>query len=51
MFNVRDRPVIDMVVAELPARVQPVIKDLSAAAYANYAKKLYGTATPPPVTG
>ena len=46
-----DPAVIDMVVAELPAEVQPVIKDLGAAAYANYAKGLYGTATPPPVTG
>ena len=40
-----------LVVAEMPAEVQPVIKDLGAAAYANYAQQLYGTATPPRVTG
>jgi hypothetical protein len=38
--------VIDMIVAEMPAEVQPVIKDLAATAYAAYATELYGTAAP-----
>jgi hypothetical protein len=41
--------VIDMIVAQMPAEVQPVIKDLAATAYATYAKELYGTAAPPRV--
>jgi Hemerythrin HHE cation binding domain len=43
--------VADLIVAEMPAEVQPVIKDLAATAYAAYAKELYGTGTPPRVTG
>ena len=43
--------VIDMIVAEMPTEVQPVIKDLAATAYAAYTKELYGTAAPPRVTG
>lgn len=43
--------VADMIVAKMPAEVQPVIKDLAATAYAAYAKELYGTSTPPRVTG
>jgi hypothetical protein len=46
-----DPAVIDMIVAEMPAKVQPVIKDLAAAAYAAYATELYGTAAPPRMTG
>ena len=46
-----DPDIVDLVVAEMPAEVQPVIKDLGAAAYANYAQQLYGTPTPPRVTG
>jgi hemerythrin-like domain-containing protein len=42
--------VIDRIVTEMPAEVQPVIKDLATNAYAAYAKELYGTATPPRVT-
>jgi hemerythrin HHE cation binding domain-containing protein len=42
--------VVDMVVAEMPAEVQPNIKDLAATAYAAYAKELHGTGTPPRVT-
>ena len=38
--------VIDMIVAAMPAEVQPVIKDLAATAYATYAKELYGTTAP-----
>jgi hemerythrin-like domain-containing protein len=45
-----DPAVIDMIVAELPAEIQPVIKPLATTAYAAYAKELYGTATPPRVT-
>ena len=52
MFMYETAPeVIDMVVAEMPAEVQPVIRDLAANAYAAYAKELYGTATPARVTG
>jgi hemerythrin-like domain-containing protein len=46
-----DPAVIDMAVAQIPAEVQPVIKGLAANAYAAYATELYGTATPPRVTG
>jgi hemerythrin-like domain-containing protein len=42
-----DPAVIDMVVAQMPAEVQPVIKDVASQAYAAHAKELYGTATPP----
>ena len=42
--------VIDRIVSEMPAEVQPVIKDLATKAYAAYAKELYETATPPRVT-
>ena len=42
-----DPAVIDMIVAELPAEIQPVIKPLATTAYA---AELYGTATPPRVT-
>jgi hemerythrin-like domain-containing protein len=52
MFMYETEPdIVDLVVAEMPAEVQPVIKDLGAAAYANYAQQLYGTATPARVTG
>lgn len=51
MFMYETAPVItDLVVAEMPAEVQPFIKDLGPAAYASYAQQLYGTATPPRVT-
>jgi hypothetical protein len=42
--------VIDTIVAQMPAEIQPVIKDLSIQAYAAYAENLYGTATPARVT-
>jgi hypothetical protein len=42
-----DPAVVDMFVAEMPAEVQPVIRDLSRKAYAAHAEKVYGTATPP----
>ncbi|MFI7615611.1 hemerythrin domain-containing protein [Nonomuraea terrae] len=42
---------IDRIVSEMPPEIQPVIKDLAAKAYAAYAAELYGTATPPRVTG
>jgi hypothetical protein len=45
-----DPAVIDMIVAELPAEIQPVIRPLATTAYAAYASELYGTATPPRVT-
>jgi hypothetical protein len=52
MFMYETAPeVINMVVAEMPAEVQPVIRDLAANAYAAYAKELYGTATPARVMG
>jgi hemerythrin-like domain-containing protein len=51
MFMYETAPeVIDMVVAEMPAEVQPVIRDVAADAYAAYAKKLYGTAAPARIT-
>ena len=40
-----------MAIAQMPAELQPVIKDLAANAYAAYAQQLYGTATPVRVTG
>ena len=43
--------VIELVVADLPAEIQPVIRDLAANSYAAYAQQLYGTATPGRVTG
>ena len=46
-----DPSVIGMAVAQMPAKVQPVIKDLAASAYAAYARELYGSATPARVTG
>jgi iron-sulfur cluster repair protein YtfE (RIC family) len=46
-----DPAVIDTIVAEMPAEIQPVIKDAAAQAYAGYAQQLYGTATPARVTG
>jgi hemerythrin-like domain-containing protein len=52
MFMYEAEPAaIDLAVAEMPAEVQPVIRDLAPRAYAADAKKLYGTAAPPPVTG
>lgn len=41
-----DTEAIDMIVSHLPADLQPVIKDQASNAYAAYAEKLYGTATP-----
>ena len=46
-----DPAVIDQTVAHMPAEARPVIKDLATQAYAAYAKELYGTSTPPRVTG
>jgi hemerythrin-like domain-containing protein len=46
-----DPVVIDTIVAEMPAEIQPVIKDAAAQAYGAYAQQLYGTATPARVTG
>jgi hypothetical protein len=45
-----DPAVIDAIVAEMPAEIQPVIKDMAVLAYAVYAQKLYGTAAPARVT-
>jgi hemerythrin-like domain-containing protein len=45
-----DPVVIDAMVAEMPAEIQPVLKDAAAQAYAAYAQQLYGTATPARVT-
>jgi hemerythrin-like domain-containing protein len=42
--------VIENIIAEMPAEVQPVIKDLAPKAYAAYAEKVYGTSTPPGVS-
>ncbi|MFG2075273.1 hemerythrin domain-containing protein [Nonomuraea maritima] len=44
-----DLETIDGVIAALPADLRLVIRDLSVAAYASYAQKLYGTAMPPRV--
>ena len=46
-----DPAAIDLAVADMPAEVQPVIRDLAPKAYAAYAQELYGTATPPRVRG
>ena len=46
-----DPAVIDAIVAEMPAEIQPVIKDVAVLAYAAYAQQLYGTAGPARVTG
>ena len=43
--------VIDAIVAEMPAEIQPVIKDVAVLAYAVYALRLYGTAAPARVAG
>jgi hypothetical protein len=51
MFMYEAEPaVIDLAVAEMPAEVQPVIRDLAPKAYAAYAAELYGTPNPPRVT-
>ena len=46
-----DPAVVDMIVADMPAEVQPVIRDLSTKAYAAKTEQLYGTATPPRIAG
>ena len=46
-----DPEVIGNIVAEMPAQVQPFIRDAAAVAYADYAQMVYGTATPARVTG
>lgn len=52
MFMYETTPeVVDMVVSHMPSEVQPIIRDLGAQAYADYAKELYGTATPARVDG
>ena len=52
MFMYEAAPeVIDMVVADMPAEVQPVIRDLAANAYAACAQELYGTPTPARAAG
>jgi hemerythrin-like domain-containing protein len=38
-----DPAIVDRVVAEMPAEVQPVIRSVGATAYANYVQQLYGT--------
>ena len=52
MFMYEAEPAaVDLAVSEMPAEVRPVIRDLAPKAYAAYAEELYGTATPPRVTG
>jgi hypothetical protein len=46
-----DPTVIDAIVAEMPAQIQPVIKDVAVLAYAASAQQLHGTAAPARVTG
>ena len=46
-----DPAVSDMILAQMPVEVRPVIKDLAVRAYAAYATDLHGTATPPRATG
>lgn len=41
-----DPAAIDLVVAEMPAALQPIIRDLARKAYATYADELYGTTNP-----
>lgn len=51
MFMYETAPEItDIAVAEMPSEVQPIIRDMGTAAFAVYAKELYGTATPARVT-
>jgi hypothetical protein len=42
--------VMDTVISQMPAEVQPSIRGGAARAYAAYAKELYGTTTPPRAT-
>lgn len=42
--------ITDIAVAEMPADVQPIIRDMGTAAYAAYAKELYETAAPARLT-
>lgn len=46
-----DPAVIDAIVVEMPAEIQPAIKDVAVLAYAVFAQQLYGTAAPARVTG
>jgi hypothetical protein len=51
MFMYEAEPAaIDLAVAEMPAEVQPVIRDVAPKAYAAYAQELYGTPVPPRAT-
>jgi hemerythrin-like domain-containing protein len=43
--------VIDLMVSQMPAEIRGWIRDAAVKAYATYAEKLYGTATPPRATG
>lgn len=38
--------IVDMIVAELPAEIRPIIRDLATGAYAAHALRLYGTVAP-----
>lgn len=52
MFMYEAEPAaIELAVSEMPAEVQPVLKELAPKAYAAYAEELYGTPEPPRVTG
>ena len=46
-----DPAVSDMILAQMPVEVRPVVKDLAVRAYAAYATDLHGTAMPPRATG
>jgi hemerythrin-like domain-containing protein len=42
-----DSEVVQLAVDNMPPEIRPVIKDIAAQAYADYAKNVHGTATPP----
>lgn len=42
-----DPEVVQLAVDNMPPEIRPVVKDLAAQAYADYARVVYGTATPP----
>jgi hemerythrin-like domain-containing protein len=45
-----DPEIIDRTVANMPADIRPVIKELAAKAFAEHSLQVHGTATPPPST-
>lgn len=46
-----DPEVVRAALSNLPAEAQPIVKELAPKAFASYSERLYGTPTPPRVTG